>query len=73
MQQRLRSKPHSLEDRIAAEKARCTDQVADTPRGPEKDALVKKLRQLDTASHMNDYAVAGAQVARINRYVGNPT
>ena len=55
MRQRVRSKPHSFEARIAAEKARCTEQLAAAPNGPERDALVKKIRQLDTASHMNDW------------------
>lgn len=55
MQQRVRSKPHSLEAQIAAEKARCTKQLAAAPYGPERDALVKKIRQLDTASHINDW------------------
>jgi hypothetical protein len=55
MRQRLRSKPHSFEVQIAAEKARCIEQLAAAPHGPERDALVKKIRQLDTASHMNDW------------------
>jgi hypothetical protein len=55
MQQRVRSKPHSLESQIAAEKARCTEQLAAAPHGPERDALVEKIRQLDIASHMNDW------------------
>lgn len=54
MRQRLRSKPHSFEVQIAAEKARCIEQLA-AALGPERDALVKKIRQLDTASHMNDW------------------
>jgi hypothetical protein len=55
MQQRVRSKPHSLEAQITAEKARCTEQLTAAPHGPERDALVKKIRQRDIASHMNDW------------------
>jgi hypothetical protein len=55
MQQRLRPKPHTFEDQIAAEKSRCNEQLANIPHGPERDALAKKIRQLDTASHMNDW------------------
>jgi len=55
MRQRLRSKPHSFEVQIAAEKGRCTEQLAAAPHGPERDALVKKIRELDTATHMNDW------------------
>jgi hypothetical protein len=53
--QRRRSKPHSFEDQIAAEKARLEEQLADLPDGPERDRLLKKIRQLETAFHMNDW------------------
>lgn len=53
--QRRRSIPHTFEDQIAAEKARCAEQLELTPHGPERDALVKKLRKLETASHMNEW------------------
>ena len=53
--QRRQSAPHTFEENIAAEKARCEDRLVGTPHGPERDALVKKIRQLDTASHMNDW------------------
>jgi hypothetical protein len=55
MQQRIRSRPHSFEDQIATEKARCEQEIATVPCGPERDALIKKIRQLTTASHMNDW------------------
>jgi hypothetical protein len=53
--QRRRSVPHTFDENIAAEKVRCTEQLADMPHGPKRDALVKKIRQLDTASHMSDW------------------
>ena len=52
---RRQSTPHTFEDQIAAEKARIEAQVAKLPPGPQKDGLVKKLRQLETASHINDW------------------
>ena len=55
MQRRRQSVPHIFEDQIAAEKARLEAQVADAPPGPQKDALLKKIRQLETASHMNEW------------------
>jgi hypothetical protein len=55
MQQRSRSKLNSFEDRIAAEKARVEEQLAEVSHGPQRDALVKKIRQLDTASHLNEW------------------
>lgn len=37
-----------------AEDARA--EAAKLPPGPERDALLKQARQLDTASHMDDWA-----------------
>jgi hypothetical protein len=55
MQQRRRSPPHSFEDQLAAEKARLRAQLAKAPQGPERDTLVKKIRQIETASHLNEW------------------
>jgi hypothetical protein len=56
--QRSSSKPHSFEDRIAAEKSRAEEQLAGVSHGPQRDALVRKIRQLDTASHMNEWLMS---------------
>jgi hypothetical protein len=53
--QRRRSQPHSFEDRIAAEKLRLEEQLAASPHGPARDALIRKIRQLKTASQMSDW------------------
>jgi hypothetical protein len=53
--QRRRSAPHTFEDNIAAEKAKLETQLAGLKPGPETDALRKKIRQLDTASHMSEW------------------
>jgi hypothetical protein len=55
MQRRRRSVPHTFEDRIAAEKAKLEAQVAKLRPGPQMDELLKKIRQLETASHMNEW------------------
>jgi hypothetical protein len=55
MQQRRRSRPHSFEHQLATEKARLKAQLANAPRGPERDVLVKKIRQIETASHINEW------------------
>jgi hypothetical protein len=47
--------PHNFEDQIAAEKVRLEAQAAELPHGPEKEALLKKIRQLDIASHVNEW------------------
>jgi hypothetical protein len=53
--QRRRSAPHTFEDNIAAEKAKLETQLAGLKPGPETDALRKKIRQLDTASHLSEW------------------
>jgi hypothetical protein len=53
--QRRRSAPHTFEDNIAAEKAKLEAQLAELKPGPKTDALRKKIRQLDTASHMSEW------------------
>lgn len=55
MKPRRRSVPHSFEEQIAAEKSRLEAQVASLLPGPQKDALLKKIRQLETASRMNEW------------------
>jgi hypothetical protein len=60
--QRRRAVPHAFEDRIAAEKARVEEQLAGVPHGPERDALSEKIRQLETASRINEWlSSAGLQ------------
>ena len=53
--QRRRSPAHTFEDQVAAEKKRLEEQAALLPHGPTKDALLRKIRQLDTATHMHDW------------------
>ena len=53
--QRRRSLPHIFEENIAAEKAKLEAQVAKLKPGPQMDALLRKIRQLNTASHMSDW------------------
>jgi len=52
---RRRSKPHSFEHQLAAEIARLKAQLARTPNGPARDALVDKIRQVETASRLNEW------------------
>ena len=53
--QRRRSTAHTFEDRIAAEKARLEAQVARLRDSSKKDLLLEKIRQLETASHINEW------------------
>ena len=51
--QRRRSPPHTFEENLAAEKAKLEAQVAELRPGPQMDALRKKIRQLETATHIS--------------------
>lgn len=53
--QRRRSKPHTFEQNIAAEKAKLEAQLANLKPGPEIEAIRKKIRQLDSAAHIGDW------------------
>ena len=53
--QRRRSMPHTFEANIAAEKGKLEAQLTGLKPGPEMDALRKKIRQLETASHMSEW------------------
>jgi hypothetical protein len=55
MQRRRRSTPHTFEERITAEKARLESQVARLKPGPERDGVLKKISQLETAAHINEW------------------
>ncbi len=57
--QRLRSSPHTFEGQIAAEKARLEAKAAELPHGAEKEQLLRKIRQLNTAAHMGDWLSSG--------------
>ena len=52
---RRRSVPHAFEENIAAEKTKLEAQVAKLKPGPQMDGLLKKIRQLETASRMNEW------------------
>ena len=53
--QRRRSAPHTFEENIAAHEAKLKAQVAKLKPGPQMDELLQKIRQLETASRMNEW------------------
>jgi hypothetical protein len=52
---RRRSPPHTFLGNIAAEKAKLEAQLAELKPGPLMEAVQKKIRQLETASHMSEW------------------
>jgi hypothetical protein len=55
MQRRRRSVPHSFEDQIEAEKARLKMQVDRLPPGPQQDALLRQINQLEIATNITKW------------------
>jgi hypothetical protein len=49
------SRSDSFTERIAQEKRRLEVEMAKAQPGPARDGLEKKLRQLDIASHLNEW------------------
>jgi hypothetical protein len=57
MQERRRFKQFlSLNDRLQLFSEKLKAKAAELKPGPEKDALLKRARMADTASHINDWA-----------------
>jgi hypothetical protein len=50
---RKRSEPHTFEQRLEAQRLRLEAESAKLPRGSVRDALVKRIEQLQTAADMN--------------------
>ncbi|MGY8706163.1 hypothetical protein RAD16_10540 [Bradyrhizobium sp. 18BD] len=46
----------TLEDRLAAWAKSVQEEAAKLPPGPERDAMIKKARQAETASRVNEWA-----------------
>ena len=46
----------SLDDRLELFSSRLKDEASKLPPGPERDALLKRARVADTASHINEWA-----------------
>lgn len=57
MQRRRRFKRSiSFHDRLAKWANQVLEQANSLPSGPERDALIKKAQQADTASYLEDWA-----------------
>jgi hypothetical protein len=52
---RKRSKPHSFEQRLAEHRSRLEAEAARLPHGSDRDAVMKRIEQLQTAADMNKW------------------
>ena len=63
--ERKRATVHLFADRISDQKKRVEAQLAELQPGPERDQLLMKLRQLDTASDIDEWlSPAGLQAPK---------
>jgi hypothetical protein len=56
MQRRRFKQTTSLKDRLASFAEEIRKKASELRPGPERDALLKRARLADTASHINDWA-----------------
>lgn len=52
---RRRSEPHTFEQRLEAQRLRLEHEMAKLPDGQQRDCLVARLEQLQTAAEMYDF------------------
>jgi hypothetical protein len=52
---RRRSRPHTFEERLAEQKAHLVQEAARLNPGPEHDNLLKRIRLIDTAFHIDEW------------------
>ncbi len=55
MQRRRFRNVLSFPDRLASEAERLREEAEKLPHGPERDALLKKVRQANTARHLSEW------------------
>ena len=55
MQRRRIKQTTSLEDRIAEEARRLREEAELLPRGPVREAAMRRVRQAETGSHINQW------------------
>jgi hypothetical protein len=58
------SHPHSFRERLAEEKARLEKKASRLKPGPERDELLKKAGQIDTAAHISEWLNSGLESPR---------
>lgn len=50
-----RSHPHTFQERLDAQKVALEQKAADHKPGPVRENLLKKARQIDVATHINEW------------------
>jgi hypothetical protein len=55
MQRRRFKQTSSLTERLVEDTSHLQEKLASLPPGPERDAVVKRIRQNETASHLTEW------------------
>jgi hypothetical protein len=59
MKRRLRIKhAATFAERLASEARRLKELARRTPQGPDREMILRKVRQVETASHVNDWLMS---------------
>jgi hypothetical protein len=58
MQRRREKQTAPFEDRLSQMAQDCKEKAATLPPGPERDLLMRKARQAETASHLSEWAAS---------------
>lgn len=52
---RRRSKPHTFEQRLDAQRLRLEHELSSLPIGSQRDSVLARIEQLQTATEMHDF------------------
>jgi hypothetical protein len=61
---RSRSHPHTFQERLAEQKSRLEKRTSQLKPGPERDELLRKAQQVDTATQINEWLNSGLGAPR---------
>jgi hypothetical protein len=62
---RSRLHPHTFEERLAERKARLEQRAHQLKPGAEREELLRKAEQIDTATHINEWLNSGPPSAEV--------
>ena len=67
---RKRSEPHTCERRLAEQKLRLEREASELPDGEPREAIAKRIEQLQLAADINAWLSQGGKAARKPRVAG---
>jgi DNA-binding protein H-NS len=61
---RKRSEPHTFEQRLAEQKLRLEREASELPEGELREAIARRIEQLQRAADINEWLSQGGKAAR---------